>query len=170
MIVYNLVRADAAPPTVITRSEFNFDGFQKITVEEALETLKTVPAKTCELDKIPTWLIKDLADVFAPILAKLVNASISSGIMPEGHKFAIICPRLKKSNLDLKDPSSYRPVSNVSFLSKFVECIANRQLEQYFSNNDNNNNNNNNNHSLIYAHIYSRPTAQVHTVSKYKQI
>ena len=33
-----------------------------------------------------------------------------------------------------------------------------------------NNNNNNNNHSLIYAHIYSRPTAQVHTVSKYTQI
>ena len=33
-----------------------------------------------------------------------------------------------------------------------------------------NNNNNNNDHSLIYAHIYSRPTAQVHTVSKYMQI
>ena len=31
-------------------------------------------------------------------------------------------------------------------------------------------NNNNNNHSLVYAHIYSRPTAQVHTVSKYTQI
>ena len=40
-----------------------------------------------------------------------------------------------KPNLDPSDPSSYRPVSNVSFLSKFVERIANRQLEQYFSNN-----------------------------------
>ena len=127
--------ADAAPPTVITQSEFNFDGFQKITVEEALKTLRTVPAKTCELDKIPTWLIKVLADVFAPILAKLVNASISSGIMPEDHKLAIIRPRLKKPNLDPSDPASYRTVSNVSFLSKFVERIANRQLEQYFSNN-----------------------------------
>ena len=97
--------------------------------------MRTVPAKTCELDKIPTWLIKDLADVFAPILAKLVNASISSGIMPEDHKLAINRPRLKKPNFNPSDPASYRPVSNVLFVSKFVERIANRQLEQYFSNN-----------------------------------
>ena len=128
--------AGSTPPTVLPRTLSKLEGFEEITSEEATIMLRSLPAKTSELDKVPTWLIKDSATVFAPILAKLVNASLSTGILPDAHKLAIIRPRLKKPNLDPGDPSSYRPVSNVSFLSKFVERVVYLQIEKYLSSND----------------------------------
>ena len=125
----------SAPPRVLPRDRVKLEVFQEITVEEVTIMLKSRPAKTCELDKIPTWLIKESTTVFAPILTKLVNASLSSGILPAAHKLAIIRPRLKKPDLDPGDPSSYRPVSNVTFLSKFVERAVYVQLEKYLSSN-----------------------------------
>ena len=70
-------------------------------------------------------------------LAKLVNAPLSTGILPDTHKLLTFAwdSRFKKPNLDPGDPSSYRQVSNVS-LSKFVERIDFLQLEKYLSSND----------------------------------
>jgi hypothetical protein len=36
-------------------------------------------------------------------------------------KLAVICPLLKKSNLDTTDVKNYRPISNLSVLSKLLE-------------------------------------------------
>jgi len=35
---------------------------------------------------------------------------------------------LKKTRLDLADPSNYHPISNLSFISKLVERAVHRQL------------------------------------------
>ena len=124
------VTSGSAPPTVLPRSGVKLEVFQEITVEEVTIMLKSRPAKTCKLDKIHAWLIKESTTVFAPILTKLVNASLLSGILTATHKLSIIRPRLKKPDLDPGDPSSYRPVSNVTFLSKFVGRAVYVQLEK----------------------------------------
>src|SRR6218665_1275737 len=65
--------------------------------------------------------------VFAPILALLIIVQAS---LPAKHKRAIIRPRVKKPGLDPTDPASYRPISNLSFISKLVERVIHKQLSR----------------------------------------
>jgi len=44
--------------------------------------------------------------------------------MPDRSKRAIVRPLLKKRTLDLNDPASHRPISNLSFVSKVVEKVV----------------------------------------------
>jgi len=48
--------------------------------------------------------------------------------MPISHKHAVVRPRLKKQNLDPDDVKSYRPVSNLSYLSKLIERSVAKRL------------------------------------------
>ena len=76
------------------------------------------------MDPIPTWLLKQLSDTLTPVITSLCNSSLSSGLFPDLHKPAIVLPRLKKPSLDSSNLSSYRPISNLSFLSKLVERVV----------------------------------------------
>ena len=49
---------------------------------------------------------------------------MSSGIFPTDFKESIFIPLSKKESLDFNIFSYYRPVSNLSFLSKVLERIA----------------------------------------------
>ena len=44
---------------------------------------------------------------------------------------AIVSPLLKKSGRDESTPGNYRPVSNVTFLSKVLERVVHRQMSSY---------------------------------------
>jgi len=80
---------------------------------------------------MPTWLLKDLSYVIAPIITAMCNASISQGKFPAAHKSAIVRPRLKKPSLDTADLNSYRPISNLSFVSKVLERIIDSRLTEH---------------------------------------
>jgi len=97
--------------------------FQPVTADEVIKLLSKAPTKDCQLDPIPTWLVKQSAEQFAvaPILAALCNASFQSGRLPPSEKHALATARLKKPTLDPADPNSFRPISQLSFVSKLVE-------------------------------------------------
>ena len=61
-------------------------------------------------------------DALLPFLTALINASLRDGHLP--HKTAVVTPLLKKQSLDPQDVSNYRPVSNLSYVSKLVERAA----------------------------------------------
>ena len=42
-------------------------------------------------------------------------------------------PKLKKPNLDLIEQKNYRPVSNLTFLSKITEKVVSQQILQHIS-------------------------------------
>ena len=48
-------------------------------------------------------------------------------------KQAFVTPLLKKAGLDAADIANYRPVSNVTFLSKTVERVVAKQLNGYLA-------------------------------------
>ena len=79
------------------------------------------PAMDIELDPIPTWLVRECADILAPFFAHVFNASLLESYLPADQKRAIIYPGLKKPSLDPDDMASYRPISNLSFTSKLLE-------------------------------------------------
>ena len=89
---------------------------------------------TCQLDPIPTWLVKKCVDTLAPIITKMINFSLDSGYIPDDWKNALITPLIKKLDLDpiLKN---FRPVSNLRFVSKVSEKAVISQLLDHCSKN-----------------------------------
>ena len=57
------------------------------------------------------------------------------GEFPSTLKEAVIRPGLKKPNLDSDDFKSYRPISNLTFISKIIEKCAHKQLVKYIEDN-----------------------------------
>jgi len=79
-------------------------------------------------EPLPINLLKDNVDVLAPFITELFNRSMSSGVFPSHFKAAFITLLLKKPTLDPSDGKSYRPISNLSVLSKLLERLVARQL------------------------------------------
>jgi len=71
-----------------------------VTVEEVEKLIGSAPTKTCQLDPVPTWFVKDMRSLLSPFVALLFNASLVSGCFPSEFKQVAICPLLKKSGLD----------------------------------------------------------------------
>jgi len=46
-------------------------------------------------------------------------------------KRAIVVPLLKKDNLNIDEVKNYRPVSNLSFISKLLERVVSAQINGY---------------------------------------
>ena len=64
------------------------------------------------------------------------NTSLRDGSFPDSQKNAIVTPILKKANLDAHAAANYRPISNLSYLSKLLERCVNKQLNDYLSTNN----------------------------------
>ena len=127
--------AEAAPPSFSTHPPSVFSDFRTVTEADVIVVIMNAPSKQCELDPIPTWLLKKCVTFLAPFLTVFFNQSLSDGIMPDCMKIDMVTPLLKKHNLDPTDLSNYRPVSNLSFLSKILEKIVCRQLMSYLESN-----------------------------------
>ena len=73
---------------------------------------------------------KKIIDVLITPITEFTNLSLRVGIFPLNWKTSIIRPLLKKTGLELI-PSNYRPVSNLSFLSKLLEKAALHQIDTH---------------------------------------
>ena len=58
-----------------------------------------------------------------PILQHIVNLCLTTGDFPISCKSSIVKPLIKKPGLDREMLKKYRPVSNLSFLSKVIEKV-----------------------------------------------
>ena len=63
-----------------------------------------------------------------PFVSQLVNQYFADCIFVESEKLALVHSQLKRAGLDNENRKNYRPVSNLTFLSKIVECIIFDQL------------------------------------------
>jgi len=126
--------SDAPPPTfTAVPTGCSFDSFRRLTAEDVTAAVRLLPDKQCMSDPLPTRLLKDNVDVLAPFLVDMFNRSLSLGVVPTGFKAAHVTPLLKKSDLDPVDVKSYRPISNLSVLSKLLERLVARQLIDYLT-------------------------------------
>ena len=109
--------------------------FKEVNNEDVLKIINKMQPKSCELDSIPTVFIKDNIDKFLPSITNIVNLSLHEANFHSNWKTAILRPLLKKVGLPLED-KNYRPVSNLSFISKVVESSAISQFYNFCENND----------------------------------
>lgn len=123
---------DGAPlPTYSVLKQPGLLSFDTLSCDDIGRQLGSSNTKTSELDPVPTWLVKELSGFFVPALTYLTNISLVTGFLPPSQKRAVVSPLLKKPDLDPADPKNYRPVSNLSFVSKFIERAVSRQIHGY---------------------------------------
>ena len=48
----------------------------EVKFAEVVATINQLTTKSCQLDTLPTWLLKDCIDDMTPMLPSMVNASI----------------------------------------------------------------------------------------------
>ena len=126
----------------IRREVPTFSSFSRITEDQVEKIMRSMSSKCCELDVMPPKIMKQIIPSIITPITNLINNSLENGIFAKNWKTAIIKPLLKKAGLDLMC-KNYRPVSNLSFLSKILEkcallqfnnhCIANNLLPDYQS-------------------------------------
>ena len=71
--------------------------FQAVSEDDVKSVLKNFPLKTCELDPVPSTLLKDILDLAQPSITAIINSSLQSGIVPDSFKEAVVRPLLKKT-------------------------------------------------------------------------
>ena len=64
-------------------------------------------------------------------MTSIVNKSLAESTVPAAYKRAIVRPLLKKSGLDKDCLKNYRPVSNLSFMSKIIERVVSNRMEDH---------------------------------------
>ena len=94
-----------------------------MTEMEVLKIINSMQSKACELDPILTGQFKMLMDKCLPIVTRIVNISLTDGVFAAEWKTSIVRSLLKKLGLKIIH-KNYHPVSNLSFISKAVECCA----------------------------------------------
>ena len=66
----------------------------------------------CALDPLPASIMRKCYSSLVPIVRRVINLSLSSGLLPKELKVALLSPILKKLNADFEQLSNFRPVSN----------------------------------------------------------
>src|SRR5208282_4007707 len=84
---------------------------------------------------IPMSLLKQCCHILAPVITNIVNLSLSTCEFPSQFKHAIVTPLIKKPSLDRESLSNYRPISNLSFISKLTERVIKDRLHEHLSHN-----------------------------------
>ena len=103
------------------------------THEDIRQLVSKAPTKSCELDSMLTWLLKQCGDGIVPSMTSIIDMSLESGVVPGCFKKALVRPLLKKPSLDADCLKNYRPVSNLSFISKPTERVVTARLNEHMS-------------------------------------
>ena len=96
------------------------EAFAPLSEDDVRMLIAKSKSTSCCLDPIPTPLVKSCIEPLIPVVTRIINNSLESGIFPEKWKEAVVKPLLKKSGLD---PifKNLRPVSNLAYISKLAE-------------------------------------------------
>uniref|UniRef100_A0A8C1LVW7 Reverse transcriptase domain-containing protein n=2 Tax=Cyprinus carpio TaxID=7962 RepID=A0A8C1LVW7_CYPCA len=112
---------------------FSFSVFKIPTVEDICSIVQKSKSVTCQLDPLPTHLVKAGLSFLSSLITDIMHASLLTGTVPTALKTAVITPILKKPGTDTKNFANFRPISNLPFLSKILEKIVAHQLREHLS-------------------------------------
>ena len=102
-----------------------------VTPCEVSKLLHKSPPKSSSMDTIPTSLLLECHESFSVIIAHLANLSFAEGKFPTRFKTASVTPLLKNPSLDKSLSSSYRPISNLNFISKILERLFLHRIQSH---------------------------------------
>ena len=104
--------------------------FTPTTENEIENIIMSFQSKKCDISTYPIEALKIIKCLISPLLAKIVNNSLNSGVFPQILKTGRVVPIFKSG--DRKQVGNYRPISVLPILSKIFEKVVFNQLYQYF--------------------------------------
>jgi hypothetical protein len=119
------------PPSFVTQQKHAKSVFTPCTMADICRTILCSPPKSCSLDPLPFSLFMTSLEHILQFFQLVCNLSLHTGMVPSAEKHVVVTQILKKSNLDSDDVKNYRPISNLSFLSKLIEQLVSKQLTTY---------------------------------------
>jgi hypothetical protein len=81
--------------------------FCSVSEDEVSKIMSHSSNTFCDLDPIPTSLLKQCLPALIPTVTRIINLSLSTGTFPDQFKACSVIPLLKKYNLDKEDLSNY---------------------------------------------------------------
>ena len=109
-------------------STFSFEDTYTDVVMKVISNLNV--AKSCQINDIPTKVIKMNKNIFANFIMDHFSYCIAYGEFPDELKQAEVIPFHKKN--EKCDKTNYRPVSILTNISKIYEKLLYKQLSKYF--------------------------------------
>ena len=101
-----------------------FRKFEPLSLAGLKAIIESMPSKTCDLDPLPTSILKKCIDLLLPAIHHTVNLSLNLGYFLDVLKKACVTPLIKNENLDDDKIKNFRPVSNLPFRGKLIEkCV-----------------------------------------------
>ena len=113
-----------------TRQTNKPETFRTLSMQEVKKIISKMQSKSREDDILPTKFIKEILDYFLPTITDLVNLSLQEGSFISDWKCVIVRPLIKKLELGCAR-RNYRPVSNLQFISKIVECAMLQEINNH---------------------------------------
>ena len=111
-----------------------FDSVKQLDEEDVKHLIAKSNRKTSSLDPMPTSIVAQCQDILLPVLTRMINMSLNSGVFPAEWKVADVRPLAKKSNLDTCTAfENLRPVSNLSYVSKLIERTVFNQTNDFLN-------------------------------------
>ena len=119
------------PPDGKDLKEYPPAGTLQIVESGVLKLLKRINAsKSNGPDNIPNRVLKECAESIAPILTKIFQRSVDTGVVPETWRNANISCAFKKGDRHLAE--NYRPISLTSVCCKLLEHIICKHMLNHF--------------------------------------
>ena len=121
----------------IPRSSSNFTlcTVNEATVQYFIDKLKN--KSSSGTDGLSNKVLKQVSGVLLKPLHKMINFSLSTGVVPSQLKLAKVIPLYKGADAGSRhEYTNYRPIAILNTLSKVLEKVVEYQLRQYFRQND----------------------------------
>ena len=99
------------------------------TREEIIKIIMNLKATWTSNDVLPVKLLKKFSNILVIPITLLIENSIQSGVFPRDLKIARITPIHKEG--PFTDPSNYRPISSLFYLSKIYEKFFSQRLMKF---------------------------------------
>ena len=84
--------------------------FENTSEDEIQKLILSSSSKLCDLDPIPTRVLKNCPDILTNPITDRINISVETSTFPQNFKEAHVRLLLKKSSLPKNELKNYRPV------------------------------------------------------------
>ena len=116
----------------LIKPQRSLKSFACLTASEVERLIKSAPMKTLPVDRLPISVVKSCSVEFSAIIvAYIANISFQAGRFPSTWKAGQMALILKKPGLNTNDFKSFKPITNLTTLSKLLERLTLARLKPH---------------------------------------
>ena len=115
--------------------DFPLTEFPSATIDDVEDIIRRSWSKSCDLDPLPTALLKLCLPELRATLLSIINHSLDTGVVPSHFKKARVTPVPKSRATSSDNVSNYQPISQLLFISKVLERVVTNRIRPHLEEN-----------------------------------